>query len=578
MKTIRHILLIGLLFISIAIHTKAQDCDAPSSRSELSVNAVRAGLVQGGSLWWNGNDARFAVPKNSNPQFDVHSFFAGGIWIGGFDPGGNVKIAASTYGYSQGNSDYYAGPVNTNGSTDGFTCALWDRFFHCTQADIDLHKINLQKAAAGNLNYTKDLIPDKIKSWPANGNPYFEEMNHFALPTDNSSFTEFFDANENGIYEPLQGDYPVVYTGCNVPVIADEMVYWVFNDVGNIHTESRGDVIGLEIHATAFAFKGSGAIDSSQFYKYRMVNKSGEKFQSARFGLWVDPDLGCYTDDYIGCDTSRALMYSYNEDELDGPTCPGGVNSFGEEIPVVGVDILGVQHSSQGTYVRPMDYFTYYDNSSVGNPVPGTLDPQTPAEHFRLMGGGGRYLINHRGDSIQFAFPDPPNCDDLNDCYNMCNYDPGPRDRRTVQSTGAFDMEIGDEVSVYFATVFAGNMKYPCPNLDRFFSADDQIQGAYDNCFDGLSSDSKPDLISRNFNIYPNPISNGQILNIEGMNQADEIIITDLQGRLVFKALSKQSEKIQVDLKDKEFQPGIYFLQIRRNQNLLETRKLVFID
>jgi hypothetical protein len=572
------ICLVVFFFFSVLKNSIAQNCSPPSSRTELSINSVRSGLLQGGGLWWNGDDARFAIPKKSNPQQEVHSFFAGGIWIGGFDPGGNLKIAASTYGYSQGSSDYFAGPVNSNSSTDGFTCALWDRFFHCTQADIDLHKINLQKAAAGNLTYTKDLIPDKIKSWPANGNPYFEEMNHFTLPIDNASFTEFFDANENGIYEPLAGDYPVVYTGCNVPVIADEMVYWVFNDVGNIHTESRGDVIGLEIHATAFAFKGSGTIDSSQFYKYRMINKSGEKFQSGRFGLWVDPDLGCYNDDYIGCDSSRALMYSYNEDELDGPNCPGTVKSFGEKIPVVGVDILGVQHSTQGTYVRPMDYFMYYDNASVGNPIPGTFDPQTPAEHFRLMGGLGRYLINHRGDSIQFAFPDPPNCNDLDDCYNMCNYDPGPRDRRTVQSTGTFDMEVGDEVSVYFATVFAGNMEYPCPKLDRFFSADDQVQGAYDNCFDGLSSDFEPGSHHSNFKIYPNPISNGQLLTIEGLEKTDEVLISDLQGRVVFKELSKRSGTIQIDMKEKEFQAGIYFLQIKRNQDLLETQKLVLLD
>jgi hypothetical protein len=34
----------------------------------------------------------------------------------------------------------------------------------------------------------------------------------------------------------------------------DQTIWWVFNDKGNVHTETGGESIGLEIRAQAFAF------------------------------------------------------------------------------------------------------------------------------------------------------------------------------------------------------------------------------------------------------------------------------------------------------------------------------------
>ena len=57
--------------------------------------------------------------------------------------------------------------------------------------------------------------------------------------------------------------------------------------------------------------------------------------------MWADIDLGCYTDDYIGCDTVRSLGYAYNADEEDGTngiTCLQGVPTYGNEVPMIGID------------------------------------------------------------------------------------------------------------------------------------------------------------------------------------------------------------------------------------------------
>ena len=57
--------------------------------------------------------------------------------------------------------------------------------------------------------------------------------------------------------------------------------------------------------------------------------------------MWIDPDLGCSEDDFIGSDTSRSLMYVYNQDELDGNVgcdCTTGSTTYCDEVPVLGID------------------------------------------------------------------------------------------------------------------------------------------------------------------------------------------------------------------------------------------------
>ena len=53
------------------------------------------------------------------------------------------------------------------------------------------------------------------------------------------------------------------------------------------------------------------------FYNYKMINRSTSVLNNTYFGQWVDPDLGNYQDDYVGCDVSLGLGYCYNGDADD---------------------------------------------------------------------------------------------------------------------------------------------------------------------------------------------------------------------------------------------------------------------
>ena len=76
----------------------------------------------------------------------------------------------------------------------------------------------------------------------------------------------------------------------------------VMNDAGGEHMTSQSLPIGMEVHATAFAFRRvlPSPFDNTTFYRYRLIYKGSAPFDEAYVALFVDPDLGYFGDDYVG--------------------------------------------------------------------------------------------------------------------------------------------------------------------------------------------------------------------------------------------------------------------------------------
>ena len=75
------------------------NCSSPKASKELWLNNVRTIIYSGGDMWWdlNGNNnAYYYIPAVSNRNIGVSSSFAGSIWLGGLDAGGQLKVAAMT--------------------------------------------------------------------------------------------------------------------------------------------------------------------------------------------------------------------------------------------------------------------------------------------------------------------------------------------------------------------------------------------------------------------------------------------------------------------------------------------------
>ena len=517
---------------SLAINFRA-DCLPAVKQIDMEINNVRARLITGGDVWWDFQDGKYIVPKppvGSNLK-EVSSIFAGAVWIGGQDPTGNLKIAAQTYRGGNGASvDFYAGPLDPiTGTTDMDTCVNWDRFFRVYGAEIE--KVD---ALFKTEKLEVDLIPENVLYWPGKGNPYFTEKFPFELPDASQGLGSFWDEDQDGRYDPLQGDIPIIeIRGCEpnfrseaIELLPDEMTFWIYNDAGGVHAETMGAPIQMEIQVQAFAYATNDEINDMTFQRYKLINRADADIRDCYFAMWVDPDLGCSIDDYVGCDVERSLAYTYNEDALDGNPgidCDAGIATYEDVVPIIGTDYfrgpLGPKNiefdeSGDTIYVNPpvgsaefdtiielgMSSFGYYNRSGEGSP-PQTEDPQTADHYYNYIRGlwrdgtavtfGGSGYNPGSMDSVRYTFPSVPN---EQSGWSMCTAGLPFGDRRTLQASGPFLLKPGAVNELIIGAVWVPDLTYPCPDISRLQVADDLAQGLFDNCFDIIDGPDAPDL------------------------------------------------------------------------------------
>ena len=527
------------------------DCAQATESTDMEINNVRARLWTGGDIWWDRRNGRYVVPKPpvGSGIEEVSSLFAGGVWLGGLDPNGNLKLAASTYP-SNSNSDYYPGPLDEGtGQIAATECLQWDEFFRVDGDNIRRAVRAFDSAMANETDFTEDSVSADIRFWPGQGNIFFEEEFEFPLPFTSAGLGNFWDESADGIYNPELGDFPIIdIRGCEpatraeaLELVPDEMIFWIYNDAGNDHESTRGDIINMEVQVQAFAYATNDEINDMTFMRHKLINRAKEDIREMYFAMWVDPDLGCFEDDYVGCDVSRSLAYTYNADALDGSgntTDCGDVNTYGENIPIIGTDYfrgpiapkvicdnpsdLGCEQRivsvadvfnpdslvvGDTIFIRDPDLllgevanfgfelgmssFIAYNNPTVGNPEPQTGDPQVASEYYTYLQGlwldgtpltvGGTGFNPGSLDVTSFQFPDPPS--DPNG-WSTCSEELAPGDRRTVQASGPFLLAPNAVNELIIGAVWVPDLDYPCPDITRLLTADDIAQNLFDSCFD----------------------------------------------------------------------------------------------
>ena len=353
---------------SAAARSKAAACKRAQSTAELNINNVRAQINGYGNMWYDGSVAQYHLPKNGTSC----PLYCAALWIGGTDVNDQLRLSALRFG--QEGDDFWPGPLKVNGTAtiDLPVCNAYDKHWIITKAEVQTFKSHFQydtNHMVLQLSDPSDDITDVIRNWPAKGEG--DDLTNYLAP--------FYDADGDGVYNPAKGDYPyydfdnelcprfIKQTKPHLATVkipsmeeeydktiqgsilsdqvlkGDQTIWWVFNDMGNTHTESGGQPIGLEIRAQAFAFSTNDAINNMTFYSYEIINRSTYELRETYFSQWVDPDLGNANDDYVGCDVRRGLGYCYNGKATDSP----GSTSYSGIPPAVGIDFF------QGPYMDP---------------------------------------------------------------------------------------------------------------------------------------------------------------------------------------------------------------------------------
>lgn len=518
----------------------------------LSTNHISTPVYMFGTMSYNGKKAnyhfRYINLETGNMEVGNSStVYATAMWIGSGE-----NVAASRFmanGY-----EYTPGPLRINDATsDVATVRRFSRVWHLTREMIDYHI-----AHCGEDGYVPD---DNIATWPGNG----DSTDGFA-----AQLAPYYDADNDGRYLPLAGDYPIIR--------GDECVFCIYNDGFIDHSESGGAQFGLEIHCMAYAFNepNDTALWNTVFMHYDIYNRSANNYPDTYLGAWTDFDIGYCYDDYIGSDVQHSMFYGYNGDDTDGP----GAGSFDGYVPAQGCAILGGADNGDGTRLR-MSNFVYYENSLNGlNGEPAQASDYynylrsqwRNGQHVKYGGNGITY--NTIDLDADFMFPgnsDPThigtngvvpeiNPDDWTE-ETAGNY---PGDRRGVGSSGpfVFTAQTMQQFDLAFVSGFGAeavvDLKNNTANVERQWSRDTTDSGRpftympysapHYVC---IADQSQQAMLS----IYPNPTSG--LLSVT-MPADTEVQLFDMMGRLL---MAKHCTKGITTLDLNDLPQGIYLLR-----------------
>jgi len=292
------------------------------SYDSLYLNNINALFSANGSHFY-GEGPKFEVPKFSGKS----TIFLNTLWIGGLDSDSILHLCAQIYGQgpnvgpAKSCNDFWAGPVMDSTAYSIYQDTIWNYVWNLKKSEIEYHKSHWSDPG-----YTP--IHD-ILTWPGNGNVALGQA---------AKLAPFYDVNGDGIYNPYDGDYPLIK--------GDQSLFFIFNDDRNYHSETNGNRMKMEIHGMAYAFDlpGDSAFYNTIFVNYTIFNRSARTYYHTYVGLFTDTDIGWAMDDYIGCDVERSSYFGYNGTPIDGNGQP---EAYGAHPPAQSVTILG------GPYLDP---------------------------------------------------------------------------------------------------------------------------------------------------------------------------------------------------------------------------------
>lgn len=424
----------------------------------------------------------------------------------------------------------------------------YNRVWVVKKTDIDYHLAHWWES-----NYE---VPLDILQWPANGNVDNGESEILA---------PFDDYNNNNLYEPLLGE---------TPHIKGDVASFSMASNGHGHALPFNDnafmpnpnEIEMSLMHYVFLDHPSKAIANTVFTDYRINSKESLTWNDVYCGFYEDFDIGTNTDDFIGSDSTRNLIFGYNGDDFDQASSSS--YGFGDAPPACGFRLLN----------RNMDAAIYFHNST--NPVLG--EPQNAQNMYQVLQGNyinGSTIINPLTQQpTHFMYSGEI---DEQGVWNETNVGNVQSDRRMVASTSLGNLIPNVPICITTATIAAqdsisaGNPANNSVYLMKLYS--DTVQTFFDMYLQSEfceqlvevteESSAKSDIV-----VFPNPAQNTAVIRSIGRD-IGAIRIINVIGKSVLSIENINTNQISIDVAN--FSSGIYLIQILKENEKATTAKLV---
>lgn len=499
------------------------------SSTQLDANNANATINDNGFFFndYQNSIAGYEIPAGS----DINAIFSGSFWFGGTDVNGQLKLAAQQY-YGNG-QDYWWGPIArleaefTPVVQNYFGQSLWT----VTKAEIDDHILNYQSST-----YT---MPADIMNWPAHGDTSLGS-NMGMLPF----IAPFVDANNNGTYDPENGDYPCIK--------GDEATYLIMNDKGGLHTASGGEPVGIQLHYMFYQFNSVPELENTTFVDIEVVNMGTQTLFDTKASFYLDTDLGNPMDDFIGTDTLRNMVYTYNADNFDEDAF--GSSGYGANPPALGIKWLSHDLAASISYVNGASF-------PMTNPV-------TSRQHYQAMIGNyqdSTDQLDDLGTPTDYTYSGDPN---ISGSWSEIQQGNTPGDRRLLTTVDVGNFTWDDSYGAVLRETFSFALVYAqgtdhLNSVTELQSLADFVQNHFDsnqqNCFNYQLADIQ-ETSQLEFSVIPNPNNGSFIVQLPEV-EAAKMVLFNSQGKVVL----EQSVKNGANPINVELQSGIYYLTITSN-------------
>jgi len=199
-------------------------------------------------------------------------------------------------------------------------------------------------------------------------------------------YSDSLASNPNQDYLDWPSDQGAPINAAGKPVCLGDQTLWaVYNDAnpdGNPSRDRFSAPLGIEVRQTIWASDQIGE-ENAVYMEYRLFNKGGNSIEDFHLSIWLDPDLGDFTDDLVGCDRADDIYYCYNatNDDTHYPGNPPAVGYkllAGPVVPSPGDSALFFREYIQDyKNVRMSSFYKYI----------GGIDPQSADWAYNYMRG-----------------------------------------------------------------------------------------------------------------------------------------------------------------------------------------------
>lgn len=314
--------------------------------------------------------------------------------------------------------------------------------------------------------YSQEFVPGPMAG--GTFQPDAPEFRNYRIDRGNTTSSDYLSW-------PVSQGAPLDSLG-NPLLLGDATIWSVFNDADpGVHTNDAGSTapLGIEVQQTVFAFNRSGPLGNIIFVKWKVLNKGGNRLDSTYVSVWSDPDLGGFTDDVVGCDTTLSVGFVYNATNQDA--------QYGSKPPSVGYDFFRgpIARDSLGVVIDTLGM------TSFNKYINGT-DPASANETYNYMSGlkADGTPIHVQDDPLQPITSFQVSGLNVGAPSSPTNWlDSNPADRRLFLSSGPFTMMPGDSQEVVTA-IIVGQGSDRVASVADMKNKDLQAQLVFDLNFD----------------------------------------------------------------------------------------------